>query len=153
MGGRALLCVGAVLRGDDAAGPYLAKLLEQNPVEGWTVFDGGQMPEDFLSPLRRMRPDTLVVFDAASMELAVGEIRRLTPDDVTTDYLMTTHSLPLSFMLNELKDSCGEIVFIGIQPGHMEFCGPLSAPVLAGVEQFYERLAQGVVDFGDIAYL
>lgn len=34
-GGNIVFCVGSVLRGDDAAGPLLAKKLEDFPVEGW----------------------------------------------------------------------------------------------------------------------
>ena len=41
-GGNIVFCVGSVLRGDDAAGPLLAKKLEDFPVEGWTAVDGGQ---------------------------------------------------------------------------------------------------------------
>ena len=33
-GGNIVFCVGSVLRGDDAAGPLLAKKLEDFPVEG-----------------------------------------------------------------------------------------------------------------------
>ena len=49
MSGKVVLTVGAVLRGDDAVGPLLAKMLEDDPIEGWDVLDGGQMPEDYLS--------------------------------------------------------------------------------------------------------
>ena len=38
-GGNIVFCVGSVLRGDDAAGPLLAKKLEDFPVEGWTAVD------------------------------------------------------------------------------------------------------------------
>lgn len=56
-GGNIVFCVGSVLRGDDAAGPLLAKKLEDFPVEGWTAVDGGQTPENDLGYLRRLAPE------------------------------------------------------------------------------------------------
>ena len=37
---RVLFTVGSVLRGDDAAGPYLAKLFNENPIDGWMLVEG-----------------------------------------------------------------------------------------------------------------
>jgi hydrogenase 3 maturation protease len=147
--GNIVLTVGAVLRGDDAAGPLLAKMLQDDPVEGWEVIDGGQMPEDYLSVIRRAQPDELVVIDAAAMGLPVGTIRRLTADDVATDYLMTTHSLPISFLLTELESCCGHVEFIGIQPAQMEFFSSLSPEVNTAVETIYDMFSRGG-DFAEI---
>lgn len=143
MSGNVVLTVGAVLRGDDAVGPFLAKLLEDDPVEGWDVIDGGQVPEDHISVVRRARPDRLVVVDAANMGLEPGAVRRLTEDDVATDYMMTTHSLPISIMLHELSSCCGEIVFLGIQPAQMEFFSSLTPEVERSAHDIHDLLATG----------
>lgn len=143
MGGKLVLTIGAVLRGDDAAGPYLAKLLEDAPVEGWGVIDGGQMPEDELSVIRRIRPDLLVLVDAAQMGLEPGAVRVLERSDVATGYLMTTHSLPISFLLDELEGCCGELVFLGVQPGQTDFFAPLTPAVLEAVEGIRDAIAEG----------
>lgn len=140
---RQVLCVGAVLRGDDAAGPLLAKMMQDDPIEGWEVLDGGQTPEDFTGVVRRDQPDLLLVVDAASMRLEPGSIRRLSEEDVACDYLMTTHSLPISIMLAELRSSCKEIVFLGIQPGQIDFFSPLTPAVKEAVEWVYAQLASG----------
>ena len=97
-----VFAVGSVLRGDDAAGPALAKRLEDEPIEGWAVVDGGQTPEDDLGYLRRIRPRRLLLVDAAAMGLEPGAVRRLTADDVSTQFLITTHTLPITFLLSEL---------------------------------------------------
>ena len=60
-GGNIVFCVGSVLRGDDAAGPLLAKRLEDDPVAGWAAVDGGQTPENDLGYLRRLAPDRLAL--------------------------------------------------------------------------------------------
>lgn len=157
MSGKVVFTVGAVLRGDDAAGPMLAKMMEIDPIEGWDVVDGGQMPEDYLSVIRRMQPDVLLLVDAAQMNLEPGEIRSLTEEDVATDFLVTTHSLPISFLLQDLRKSCGTVVFLGIQPAHMDFCGALTPAVHDAVQKIYDFLSRGaslggvVVPLGDAA--
>lgn len=140
MSGKVVLTVGSVLRGDDAAGPMLAKMLEDEPLEGWEVIDGGQTPEDELAVIRRRQPDFLLLVDAADMGLEAGEIRALEEEDVYTDYLITTHALPLSYLLSELRGCCKEICFLGIQPAQTEFFGALTPRVKEAVEGLYEAL-------------
>ena len=143
MSKKAVLTVGAVLRGDDAAGPMLSKMLEKGPIEGWTNIDGGQMPEDQLAVVRRMQPDVLLLVDAADMSEEPGTIAVLDEDDVATNMLFTTHSLPISFLLKELKSCCGSVVFLGIQPAQLEFMSPLTPEVHEAVEKIYGMLKAG----------
>ncbi len=138
-----VLTVGSVLRGDDAAGPMLAKMMEDHPIEGWTIVDGGQTPEDDLAPIRRMAPGRIVLVDAAAMGLEPGAIRQVTRDDVAQQFLITTHSLPITFLLSELERCCDDVTFIGIQPQSMGFYDPLNGPVLAAVENLYRCIEEG----------
>lgn len=138
-----VLAVGNVLRGDDAAGPYLAKMMQDSPIEGWEVIDGGQTPEDDLVTVRRRAPKRVLVVDAAAMEAPVGQIRSLGKDDVARQFMITTHSLPISFLLSQLEASCEDVTFLGIQPGRMEFFDPLSPEVLASVEEIYRCVKDG----------
>lgn len=146
---KVVFTVGAVLRGDDAAGPMLAKMLEQNPIPGWTCIDGGQTPEDDLAVIRRMQPDVLLLVDAAQMGREPGTIAVVDERDVVSDLLITTHSLPITFLLEDLKKSCKQVVFLGIQPAQLEFMEPLTPEVLRSVERIYEFLKQGA----DFAHL
>ena len=142
-GGNIVFCVGSVLRGDDAAGPLLAKKLEDFPVEGWAAVDGGQTPENDLGYLRRLAPRRLLLVDAAAMGLEPGAIRRLQSADVATQSLITTHTLPITYLLGELEAVCEEVVFLGVQPAGTEFFDPVSPRVLAAVEHVYQCLAEG----------
>lgn len=137
---KVVLTAGAVLRGDDAAGPYLAKLIQEKPIEGIEVIEGGQTPEDDLGYIRKLDVDELILFDAASMELSSGEMRILEEEDVFSDYMMTTHSLPLSFLISELKTCCKRVIFVGIQPAHTEFMGSLTPEVKESCDKFYDIL-------------
>ena len=66
-----------------------------------------------------------------------------------SDLLITTHSLPITFLLEDLKKSCKQVVFLGIQPAQLEFMEPLTPEVLKSVERIYEFLKQGV-DFSHL---
>ena len=70
-----ILTVGNSMMGDDGAGPYLYQLLNENPLPNWTALDGGSAPENVAHIVRDMKPDLLLIFDAADMELAPGKIR------------------------------------------------------------------------------
>lgn len=146
---KVVFTVGAVLRGDDAAGPMLAKMLEQNPIPGWTCIDGGQTPEDDLAVIRRMQPDVLLLVDAAQMGREPGTIAVVDERDVVSDLLITTHFLPITFLLEDLKKSCKQVVFLGIQPAQLEFMEPLTPEVLKSVERIYGFLKQGA-DFSHL---
>lgn len=146
---KVVFTVGAVLRGDDAAGPMLAKMLEQNPIPGWTCIDGGQTPEDDLAVIRRMQPDVLLLVDAAQMGREPGTIAVVDECVVVSDLLITTHSLLITFLLEDLKKSCKQVVFLGIQPAQLEFMEPLTPEVLRSVEKIYEFLKQGA-DFSHL---
>lgn len=138
-----VLTAGAVLRADDAAGPLLAKRCETDPVEGWEVIDGGQTPEDDLGYIKRVRPDRIVVVDAADMGLPVGEVRRLESADVVSKTMFMTHSLPLSILVDELARCCPDVLFLGVQPGTLEFFGPMSPAVERAVEGMRDWLVAG----------
>ena len=120
-----VLTAGSVLRADDAAGPVLSKKMEDAPIAGWYTIDGGQTPEDDIIEVKRERPPRLVLVDAADMALPVGSIRLLDKRDVARKSMFTTHSLPLSILIEEIEQSCEDIVFIGIQPGDTEFYNPM----------------------------
>ena len=55
--------------------------------------------------------------------------------------MFTTHSLPLSILIEEIEQSCEDIVFIGIQPGDTEFYNPMSPEVFDAVDAVYDAVA------------
>ena len=79
--------------------------------------------------------------DAADMALPVGSIRLLDKHDVARKSMFTTHSLPLSILIEEIEQSCDDIVFVGIQPGDTEFYNPMSPEVFDAVDAVYDAVA------------
>lgn len=147
-----LLCVGNSMMGDDGAGPLLAEMCRTNPRGEWVVFDGGSAPENDVVAIRELRPARLVIVDATDMGLNPGEIRRIDPDDIAEMFMMTTHNMPLNYLVDQLREDVGEVVFLGIQPDIVGFYYPMTEKVKAAVERVYESLVDrdGVLVFGEL---
>lgn len=136
-----LLCVGNNMMGDDGAGPLLAQMCAENPQGNWQVIDGGSAPENDVVAIRELKPSRLLIVDATDMGLNPGDIRVVDPDDIAEMFLMTTHNMPLNYLIDQLKEDTGEVIFLGIQPDIVGFYYPMTPPVKAAVECIYQRLA------------
>ncbi len=143
-----LLCVGNSMMGDDGAGPLLAEMCAANPPGNWVVIDGGSAPENDVVAIRELRPDRLLIVDATDMGLNPGEIRLIDPDDIAEMFMMTTHNMPLNYLVDQIKDDVGEVLFLGIQPDIVGFYYPMTPPVKEAVDVVYSRLAGWVGDGG-----
>ncbi|QIM44054.1 hydrogenase maturation peptidase HycI [Leclercia adecarboxylata] len=147
-----LLCVGNSMMGDDGAGPLLAEMCRETPRGDWVVFDGGSAPENDIVAIRELRPVRLLIVDATDMGLNPGEIRRIDPDDIAEMFMMTTHNMPLNYLVDQLRDDVGEVIFLGVQPDIVGFYYPMTEKVKAAVERVYESLVDrdGVRGFGEL---
>ena len=69
-----------------------------------------------------------------------GEIRIIDPDDIAEMFMMTTHNMPLNYLIDQLKEDIGEVIFLGIQPDIVGFYYPMTQPIKDAVETVYQRL-------------
>lgn len=135
--------VGNVMRGDDAAGPLLAELLQTEPAPGWQVVDGEATPENHMHRVRALAPGRLLIVDAADMQLPAGAVRLLDETAVASQFLVTTHAIPLNFLIASLRETVPEISFLGVQPASVAFCAPMSPAVRDAVAALHRRLVLG----------
>ncbi|CAO3358087.1 hydrogenase maturation peptidase HycI [Azospirillum palustre] len=135
--------VGNVLRGDDGAGPLLAQLLDEQPAPGWIVVDGEDVPENHTHHIRALAPHRVLIVDAAEMELPPGEVRLIEQDSVAEQFMVTTHAIPLNFLIDSLRETIPEILFLGIQPQDTSFFAPVTTTVRSSVEAVHDRLVRG----------
>jgi hydrogenase 3 maturation protease len=142
-----LLAVGNGLMGDDGAGVLLSQMLQADPLDGWTTINGGSTPENVLHQIRDLHASRVLVVDAADMDLPPGSIRRIAAERLEDPFLMTTHTLPLSFLVESLREVVPQVDMIGIQPGVVAFGYPLSNEVCMAVKQVYVDMKNGVVDW------
>jgi hydrogenase 3 maturation protease len=135
-----VITVGNGMMGDDAAGPLLAQKMELEPLASWEALNGGSMPENYLFRIREMAPDQVLIVDAADMDLEPGEIRLIGDDKVEDPFLMTTHTLPLSYLMQSLREFVPQVNMVGIQPEMVAFGYPMSDRVKQAVERVYDML-------------
>ena len=138
-----VLTVGNGMMGDDGAGVLLAQMLQQAPLEEWEALHGGAAPENILHRVREMRPEQVLVVDAADMDLPPGAIRRIQYERLEDPFLFTTHTLPLTFLIESLREFVAQVDFVGIQPEVVAFGYPMSPTIKDAVAQVYAGLKGG----------
>ncbi|MDR3438354.1 hydrogenase maturation peptidase HycI [Telmatospirillum sp.] len=139
-----IFTVGNTMQGDDGAGPLLAELLEAQPAACWDVVDGEASPENHIHRIRALEPDRVLIVDAADMQLAPGAVRLIDEDCVAQQFLVTTHAIPLNFLIASLRETVAKIDFLGIQPKEIGFLFPMAPEVRLAVEALHQDLVSGI---------
>ena len=142
MKNKLVFTVGNEMMGDDAAGPLLARMIDRSPLDDWAFLDGGNIPENFVFKIREMEPEWVIIVDAAEMNLQAGEFRLINKDEIGSVFLMTTHSLPLTYLMEAIGEFVPRVEMIGIQPEVVAFGYPVSPKVKLAVERVYDWLEQ-----------
>jgi hydrogenase 3 maturation protease len=138
----AVLGIGHELNGDDAVGIHVAQMLQ--PVapgsDRLLVVNAGPAPENFTGPLRRFRPDLIIMVDAAQMNEAPGTIRLLDWRD-TQGLSASSHTLPpYVFADYAVREFDCAVALLGIQPEDTSLGAPLSARVHAAAHEVEREL-------------
>jgi hydrogenase 3 maturation protease len=92
-----------------------------------------------------LAPEKVVIIDSADMDLAPGEIRFIGDRRLEDPFLITTHSLPLSYVIDSIREFVPQVDFIGIQPDIIAFGYPISQSVKLAVDNIYDQLKQGML--------
>lgn len=108
-----ILCIGNPEGGDDAIGPYIAQHLK--PSNKLLVINAETTPENYTSIIRKNQPAQVIVIDAIDMNIAPGEIR-VVPEHMIGVMHISTHSTPLSVLINYIKTIVKDVKLIGVQP-------------------------------------
>ncbi len=137
-----VLTVGNSMMGDDGAGPLLYRLLRDNPIEGWEAVDGGSTPENVAHVVRAFQPENLLIVDATDMELEAGALRIVDKALIGEMFFMSTHNMPLNFLIEQLERDIPHIMFVGVQPDWVSFMFPISEKVKSAVENLYVLLKE-----------
>ncbi|MBE3121789.1 MAG: hydrogenase 3 maturation endopeptidase HyCI [Thermoplasmata archaeon] len=136
------MCIGNRDGGDDGIGPHIADTLKIDSLD-FVVLDCGTTPENYTAVVKRHKPKTLVLIDAADMGLAAGDIR-IIPKEKLGSMHISTHGIPLSILIQYLEKEVEHVIFIGIQPQTM--FGEISKPVKKSAEQLIELLKKKKID-------
>lgn len=129
-----ILGIGNTLRNDDAAGSDLARRIKEKVC--FEVIDAGPTPENYLDKIIKLRPDTLVIVDAADFGASPGTIKVLDKNELKNSPLFFTHNASISLSINYLQNSLPiDIIVLIIQPQDINFGEKLSPPVSSALDK------------------
>ena len=112
----AFVGVGDELNVHDRLGMLVAREIEGLHLEGVRVCLAGTVPESVTGPIRRYKPDAIVLVDAADLGARPGTVAVVDPGKIRAS-LLTTHALPLSVVMEFLAEDTGaRVLLVGIQP-------------------------------------
>lgn len=156
MSGTIVLGIGNRLGGDDAVGTYVVDLL--NPAlralsagrhraktflpTKVMALDAGTAPESYTSVIRQHRPDLLILVDAADMGLPPGALRTIPPEQIII-LSFSTHHIPLFMFVSYIKEFCGKILLVGVQPEQTEMGKHISKAVRKSAKKLTEAILEG----------
>ncbi len=131
----AVVGIGHELRGDDAAGVAIARLISERPHSvGLQVVDAGAAPVNCCGPLVSWRPDLILFVDAADMGEKPGTVFWLGWQNVIACN-GSTHQFSLRVLAEYLAREAGcPVALLGIQPADTAMGAALSPAVAAAVE-------------------
>lgn len=137
-----LICIGNDMRGDDGIGPLVAGELEELSEENTDiiVINTGTVPENYTGLIRKVQPSHIIFIDAVEMKMAPGDIKLVQKDEIA-NYSISTHAMPLSFMIKYIETfTDASVLLIGIQPKNMELYEDISDEVKIGSEKLTKIL-------------
>lgn len=133
---KVLLGIGNPLGRDDALGFRLAQRFQ---AQGWVAIPSPS-GENAVGAVAKLKPELLVVVDAAEMGLPPGSIRRL-PLAHPSTMLGSTHGLPLPLLL--ALSGVPEVVVIGVEPKDRGLGEGLSPEVEEAISRLTALLQAG----------
>ena len=119
--------VGNPLRGDDGLGPALIARLQGRCSA--PCIDAGTVPENYVRPVIRTNPDTILFVDAVDLGLPAGSWTLLCRDDLSETGL-TTHTASLRTLIDFLQAQIrADVYIVAVQPETLAFGAELSPAV------------------------
>ncbi len=146
-----IMGVGNELKGDDAIGVYVIKRLmnyfiENNnlnneilKIKNLYLINAGTVPDFYTDILKEIKPTHIIIIDCALMNEMPGKVKIIKEDEII-NYSLSTHTLPISFIIKYLKNFVNfDVIIIGIQPKVIDFC-PMSKEVIESGDKLIETL-------------
>lgn len=135
-----VLGVGNTLKADDGLGPLLCQRLAGHLSA--TVIDAGTVPESYIQPIVRARPDNLLIVDAIDFGGSPGDMRVFRSEETGT-FAFSTHALSLHLFVDVVRQGVDvEVHLLGVQPGCTELGRPVTEPVRKAIESLAEMFQE-----------
>ena len=137
-----VMAVGDELDPRDCLGHLAGRRISALNLKAVNVLLTSQMPENFTSVVRRMKPSHVVLIDAAEMGRSPGDVAIIDAGKISATRV-STHAMPLSVLMEYLeKELKVKVALVGIQPTASEEYGEAEQP--PAIQRGIERIASGI---------
>ena len=148
----AILGIGNDLRTDDGLGPFIVNSLCLDDPDV-LIENVGSVPEGFARRLAEFGAECVIMIDAADMQKPPGHIELVTKDRIG-GINISTHSMPLSFLMMYLEqETGGKTILLGVQPKSIQFGEGLNPEIkevaekiIASLERLLTEHLRGIRD-------
>ncbi len=135
-----VLGIGNTLKGDDGAGPLVCQQLTGKTSA--ELIDTGTVPENYIQPIIKKGPQSLLIIDAIDFGASPGSINIFKPEQLNSS-VFSTHTLSPRLFVDMITQAIDvDVYFIGIQPAQTQ----LGQSVSAQVNQAIQSLTQTLVE-------
>jgi hydrogenase 3 maturation protease len=123
-----VVTVGNSLRSDDGVGIYIAEQVKKSK-KNIIILNADSKPENIIDKAVQIKPQKVVIIDAADFGGRAGEIRLIKKTDIQSTSL-STHSFSLNIIARIIEEDTGaKVFFLGIQPRNVRLGEGLSKSV------------------------
>ena len=137
-----VMAVGDELDPRDCLGHLAGRRISALNLKAVNVLLTSQMPENFTSVVRRMKPSHVVLIDAAEMGRSPGDVAIIDAGKISATRV-STHAMPLLVLMEYLeKELKVKVALVGIQPTASEEYGEAEQP--PAIQRGIERIASSI---------
>lgn len=130
-----ILGIGNPLRGDDALGVEIIKLLRKKTLKNILLIEGGPIPENFIGKIKLFAPSHVLLIDAAHFGGSPGDVSLISPEQIK-GVAISTHAIPLYLTAELIKEATGaKIMLLGVQPKNVDLGEKISPEVEEAIKE------------------
>ncbi|MCM8815370.1 MAG: hydrogenase 3 maturation endopeptidase HyCI [Candidatus Omnitrophica bacterium] len=145
-----IMCIGNRNASDDGAGLKLADelstILEEKKSSKVSVIRCYESPENFTSPVKKMKPSHILIIDSCVSGKKPGTISVFDKEDLR-EYDIISHRIPIALLSEYLASETGaKIIVLGIEPECIAKGTNISKPVkeaIKGIAHFFYEFIKG----------
>jgi len=136
-----VITIGNSFRSDDGVGPYIDRQVKKYK-KNLIILNAEDQPESIIDKATQLKPDKVVIIDAADFSGMPGEIKLIEKKDIP-DTSLSTHSFSPNIIAAMLEEDTGAAVhFLGIQPESIQLREGLSEPVKKAAKKIISCLEE-----------
>lgn len=140
-----ILGVGSELHGDDAWAFHLISFLKGKKIPGLHPIWGATAPENFLSPIERIKPKVVIICDAGMIPASPGEYAIVIEGELMPEPVLS-HRIPLKRIGEMVRKRTGApVYFLILRPQSLDFLAVLTQPVMRGLKSLKRELLNALI--------